>query len=358
MKIRDISTAVLFAAAMIALPAIAGAAGHVVPTGVTTEPASQLIAWYDDSGDSGNDIDGFSFFQVTNLSADTGVNIHIQFFADDVGDDTDRCREHNFTDSLTPTDTVLYCLDQLDGNGNAFIECSGNNAGSPVAIDLRDTRGFVVVTAVNQVTLPRRAISHNYLVGTLTTFINFDTTQDSFAFNAMGRLAVDFTTGALAPAGVLLDGVTVGLAVLQPDFLFFGFNDAINDEDANIISIAFGDTYSDPNGEYRAESATAVWDPLYFDQSENATSCQQHINTCFVTVGLDDDLDNDIDEGDADYGDTRLCPASGVDGTGGGFDSLWVNIAVSGLSGLQNNVGIVMYDNDDGSNMADWMHAN
>ena len=123
-----------------------------------------------------------------------------------------------------------------------------------------------------------------------------------------------------------------------------------------MVSIAFSDNYSDPNGEYRAVSATAVWDPLMYDQFENATSCQQHINTCFVTVGLNEDWESVIDFTDSDYGNPRLCPAVSLD-NGLENDTGWVHIAVSGLSGLNNNIGLIELGDSDDSVFADWMHA-
>ena len=109
------------------------------------------------------------------------------------------------------------------------------------------------------------------------------------------------------------------------------------------MSIAFSDTYSDPSGEYRAVPASATWDPLHFDQFEQATSCQQHVLACYQNIGLDEDWASELDDngGDSDYGDPLLCPGKetpGFDDTG------WVNIAVSGFSGLDNNIGGVGFD--------------
>lgn len=355
--------AVLFAAAMLVLPAIASAAGHITPTGVTKKTASQLVAWYDESEDGNNSIEGYAFLQVTNLSTDTGVNIHVQIFADDIFDSSDRCREHDFNDTLTPTDTVLYCFNQLDNDGDSDIECGGNNAGADIPINIRETRGFVVVTSVDSVTLPRQAISHNYLVGSMSIAIGSDAdTVGLGSYNTMGRRAVDVATGADAPDGVVLDGVVNALQLLQPDLLFFGFTDAFSfssyEENSNIVSISFSDNYSDPNGEYRAEPATAVWDPLMYDQFERATSCQQHTFTCFSDIGLNDDWNTLIDAVSADpaYTDVRLCPAVSLDETDG-LDSGWVEIAVSGLAGLQNSLGVASLNKDDSSIIIRWMHA-
>lgn len=377
MRLKTITSAlhfgILLAALMLALPAFTHAADHIAPHGVTNFGASQLVVWYDESqrigpedAFGGNDEDGdnfesWSYLQVTNGSTDTAVNIHVQIFADDVDDSADRCREHNFTDTLTPTDTVIYVISSLDRDGLSASDPGGDNAGNPIAINVDETRGFILVTAVNQNTLPRQAISHNHLFGTLNMYScqrDCDESQDEIefahGFNAMGRQAVDFTTGLHTPDGMLLDGITNGLRLLQPGFFFFSFNEEhVDPEQASVVSIAFSDTYSDPNGEYRAEPATAVWDPLMFDQFENGTSCQQHTQFCYQNIGLNDDWDLYVDD-DGGYSDIRLCPAVSL---GGQDSSGWVDIAVSGLSGLDNNLGLTGLNQFDSSAFAHWMHS-
>ena len=340
------------------MPALSLAAGHIAPTGETEGHASQLIAWYDESSISTTALASVdaSFFQVTNASTDTSVNIHVQIFADAADDATDLCREHDFNDTLTPTDTVVYVIGDLDSPILGPPPTAGDNLHNPIAIDVDGTRGFIVVTAVDSVTLPRQAISHNYLFGSMVIFeVSIDVPAPyAHSTASMGRVAVDIATGAPAADGVVLDGVTNGLRLLQPSFLMFGFNDSTFDEvTSDVISIAFSDTYSDPNGEYRAEPATAVWDPFMFDQFENGTSCQQHVQTCFVSVAINDDWETDMNNnsGDSDFDEPRLCPS--VSPTGH-FDSGWVKIAVSGISPLGNNLGVLGLDNGNLAG-ASWM---
>ena len=216
------------------MPASVMAGGHIAPVGVTVEKASQLIVWYDQSVGNPNseDLIGTTLLHVTNASIDTAVNIHVQIFADDIFDSTNRCREHDFNDTLTPSDTVLYVIGNLDLDDNLNTmpnDPGGDNFGNPIQIDLDDTRGFIVITPVDTVTLPRQAIAHNHLFASVYIFsIEGLTSVDvdvigALAFNAMGREAVDFATGALAADGTLLDGINNGYRLLQPDLLSFAF---------------------------------------------------------------------------------------------------------------------------------------
>ena len=128
----------------------------IVPVGTTTRQTSQLIMWYDQVSDLGR----FSFIQVTNGSLDSGVIIHVQIFASECTNfnlDTlvcegqvFRCIEHDFNDFFTPGDTFVYDL------GNLF------------GIDIDNTKGFVVVTAVAEEN--GEAISFQHLFGNSYVF--------------------------------------------------------------------------------------------------------------------------------------------------------------------------------------------
>src|SRR3990172_8038577 len=118
----------------------------IVPVGTTTRQSSQLIMWYDQVSDLGR----FSFIQVTNGSLDSDVTIHVQIFASECTDfntvtfecdgQVFRCVEHDFNDFLTPGDTVVYDLSHIVDNDHP----------SDVGIDVDNTKGFVVVTAVQE----------------------------------------------------------------------------------------------------------------------------------------------------------------------------------------------------------------
>lgn len=367
MRLTNITRALHFgiflSALLLVVPAIASAAGHIAPVGDTTQEGSQLIVYYDQTED-GQDTDsgggpgfaGTTFLQVTNGSVDTGVNIHVQIFADDEDDSSNLCREHDFTDTLTPNDTHIYVLEDLDLTGTAPDDgpSGGNNSGGAIAIDIDETRGFVVVTSVNQTTLPRRAIAFNHLFGSVwivEDFTDFSSACDFEAnfcveyghrMNAMARKAVSVATGAETPDGVLLDGITNALVLLQPDFLSFSFNDFNSEGEASVMSIAFSDNYSDPSGEYRAQPTTTVWDPLHFDEFENGVSCQQHALTCFVSLGLTNDWNDLILEGNSEYSaiSPDICPAV-QDNSGTETFIGYIRIRVSGIGGLDNNIGII-----------------
>ena len=93
-----------------------------------------------------------------------------------------------------------------------------------------------------------------------------------------------------------------------------------------------------------------------FNQFEQGTSCQQHIQTCFVTTGLNSEWGTDIGRlSSMSYDDVLLCPA--VDTNPGNifeFDAGWVKIAVSGLAGLDNNMGLFAFHRFGDSNFGRW----
>ncbi|MCH8028988.1 MAG: hypothetical protein IH874_03540 [Candidatus Dadabacteria bacterium] len=100
------------------VPIISQAANHIVPTGKTTQQASQLVFWYDQDQD---DEDFQSFIQVTNASVDTPVWVHVQVFASSnpsPGDPATAvfCQETNFNDFYTPQDTHIYDMDDVVTN--------------------------------------------------------------------------------------------------------------------------------------------------------------------------------------------------------------------------------------------------
>lgn len=329
----------VFMAAVMALalfvPAVSQASSHVRPSGITEGEASQIIAWYDESGTDPQN--GHSFFQITVGAASSGVNIHVQIYAQSANDPDGDCREVNFNDSLTPGDTVLYALGGVAAN-----------SGGAVPIGVGGTRGFIVVTPVDKLTIPRRAIAFNHMFGTMRITGADDMASDEVAHrvNAMGRPAVDFATGELLPDGTILDGVTTGFALLQPELLSFNYGGLGSGDFASIVSIAFADNYSDSGGEYRAVPSTATWNPFIFNEFEGASSCRQHTNSCFVSLGLSSRFDSVADPGGA-----LLCP-------GGGSSVGWVKIAVSGLTGLDNALGVtgfVVFDGSFSLAGASWM---
>ena len=299
------------------IPAIS----QVVPVGKTEEQASQLIFWYDQTFD---DFGRFSFIQVTN-AGNVGVDIHVQIFA---SDDSVTCREFDFDDFLTANDTNIYDLFNLP------------------AFDITDTKGFVVITPINN-TFDRDAISFQNLFGNSIIFDLAFGTQ--YSLNAQGRDAVSFTTGGVTPDGTVLDGLANGYVLIQPDVLKFNFAGVAGFLNlADIVSIAFVDIYGDDG--YKADDGFATLTPLMFDTEERPFSCDVIPQDCFFDYGLNEIIGaaNPLVNGGA-----VLCPDTFI------FEG-WVKMSV-GLGEGVNELGVVGFtiDNDvfGGFGGADWMHV-
>src|SRR3972149_75140 len=290
----------------------------IVPVGTTTRQSSQLIMWYDQVSDLGR----FSFIQVTNGSLDSGVTIHVQIFASECTDfntvtfecdgQVFRCVEHDFNDFLTPGDTDVFDLGNLSG------------------IDIDNTKGFVVVTAVEE---PNgEAISFQHLFGNSIIF-DFNASTE-FRLNSMGRDAIDFATGdIIADDFEPLDGDEDGFVLIQPDVLKFNFDTDVDTFIfADIVSIAFKDNYDGSALEgYAAEPADALWTALIFDEFEFPVSCNPVPQDCFFDIGL-----NDVFVAANPVLDDELVLCPGNDNFTG-----WTRINVSGLDEFENELGIV-----------------
>jgi len=327
-------------------------------TGDATESSSQLVYYYDLFGPDNTNI------QVTNVNDTQAVTVHVQIFR---SFDTDNsgstppviCDERDFIDFLTPNDTHVYSLDIPN-----FYKNTGENEVTPgesTSIDLTtpiDTKGFVVITpVVSEADLS--AISFEYLIGS--------SMDGSFHFrmNAMGRSAVDFATGDIVETGTPLDGTTNGFVLIQPEELIFDF--AGNGGQVDVVGIAFKDVYGSPGLQgYAVEPGDATWTSFIFDYKEDPTSCGVRPVGCFLTLGLNDTYtqSNTLFSGSSP-GDL-LCGSSE---TPNQFEDLmgninlspqyaamgWTRIFVSGLSGLENHLGVFTEFNYSG---ARWMNSN
>ena len=313
----------------------------VAPTGISTRATSQLIYFYN--------LDEFteSFIQVTNTNDTEGVWIHVQIFRnhnDDANEpDLIECDERDFVDFLTPNDTHVYDLEN-----DLFPKNTGETATTPgdlTTIDLTDpvgTAGFILITPVVSES-DFSSISFQHLIGTSSS----DDLTDDFKFNAMGRDAVDFVSGEVLADGTVLDGVTGGFTVLQPEELFFDFIEGSTDE-VDIIGIAFKDNYG-PAGllGYNVEPATATWSTFVFDYRENPTSCGAFGVNCFISIGLNDSLveDSDIVSAGAPNDEFVLCAGAETPDhptfNGGDFFG-WTRMFVSGLADFVNHIGILI----------------
>ena len=224
--IRNTLVLILFMALFI-MPTVSNSQ-VIRATGNATESSSQLIFYYDQAGE------GESLIQVTNTNDTEAVTIHVQLFRSYDPDNsaaTDNaifCEERDFVDVLTPNDTHVYELDTDNFTTNAG-ETEVDPGAETSITDTDGTKGFVVITPVVSVA-DFSAISFEHLIG-----ITVDDNA-SYILNAMGRSAIDLTTGEVLADGTVLDGVASGFELLQPEELIFEFE---NDSDVNVVGIAF-----------------------------------------------------------------------------------------------------------------------
>jgi len=332
----------------------------VQATGNSDEASSQLIYWYDT-------IYGpqAATAQVTNTNDTTGVWIHVQIFRSFDTDTTPGngneviCDERDFFDFLTPNDTHLYNW-SFDNFPKNIGEVEGT-PGESTSIDLTLTKGFVIITPVVS-DVDATAISFQHLIGTAGVSARGGQTVAGSAFrvNAMGRAAVDFTTGDVVADGTPLDGTTNGFVVLQPSELIFDFALRNGSSPSFISGISFVDNYG-PAGllGYSVTPGSTNWQSFIFDFKESPTSCGTRTNGCFFSIGLNDD----IADANTTLDDTVLCSGSSLpefqSGQLGSTSVGWTRIFVSGYDGLENQIGFVGYlDTDFQTGGASWMSTN
>lgn len=329
----------------------------VEASGNTSKSASQLIYWYDlDFGTFANNI------QVTNTNDTAGVWVHVQIFRNFDSDPSESvtpvlCDERNFVDFLTPNDTHLYALGQTNFTKN-MGEAEGQE-GESTTLELNDppTKGFVVITPVVSES-DLTAISFQDLIGisVISNGVN------AFTVNAMGRDAVDFTSGEVLPNGTPLDGSSNGFVVLQPSELVFDFS-ITDSSSAFIVGISFTDEYGEGGllG-YTVNPGTTSWDSFVFDWKEDPTSCGTRENQCFFSIGLNDN----IEDANELLNDSDLCEGTGFGedtyfqgGVFGPTISGWTRIFVNQYDDMENQLGLVGFIPGQSPEAgADWMYTN
>jgi len=319
------------------------------PTGTTSSSSSQLIYFYDQSTVVDNEMTmgDTSYIQVTNTSLNQETWIHVQIFRnydiDGAGGELPViCDERDFIDMLTPRDTHVYNLALSNFPKN--MGENQNDEGEHTSIDVRGTKGFIIITpVVSQSDLSGIAFQH--LIGATNDDVL------NFRLSAMGRDAVDFATGEIAADGTVMDGVTNGYLILQPEEIVF--NVPGNFSSGDFIGIAFQDQYGDAGllG-YQVLPAIADWTTFIFDYKESPTSCGDKTIECFSTSGLN----GDIGQNNTFLGPSLLCGGAGTpENPENGLSYGWTRIFVSGLDEYVNNLG-VMYINDT-LRGADWMYV-
>lgn len=333
----------------------------VQPSGKVTEASSQLVYFYDL-------VDSDSTLFVTNTNDTESVWIHVQIFRSfgPINNPT-ICDERDFVDLLTPNDAHIYDLSRPNLPKNIGETQTTAGESTSLSAQLSDTLGFVVITPIVS-EADFTAISFQNMIG--HTFDN----DEQFIINAMGRDAVDFSSGVVVPDGTPLDGVTNGFVVLQPSE--FQFNFASDDFNlgngrfADIIGIAFLDQYGPPGllG-YQVLPGSAGWTSFLFDYKEDPTSCGNRPVDCLIDIGLNDT----IPDFNMELTDQLLCsgastPEYPYDGLGNDAHESeffgWGRIFVSGLDALENHVALVRYEESGGGQGgndhpegADWMHT-
>ena len=330
----------------------------ITPTGVSTRASSQLVYYFNQIGAAGDTV-----IQVTNINDTEGVWIHVQFFRtfdpNDPGDPI-VCDERDFVDFLTPNDTHVYDLDAPNFPRN--LGETATSGGGATTIDLApggpavSSTGFALITPVVS-DVDFTAISFQHMFG---NSMDFTGAGGNYLLDAMGRDAVDFTTGQILTDGTPLDGTTNGFIVLQPEELFFNYATDMDGGDVDIIGIAFQDSYG-PAGllGYNVLPGAVTWTPFIFDFRENPTSCGNREVNCFLDAGLNETLIQntlELTETNAAPGDL-LCggtviPEYDTDGntsfTEPDFFG-WTRMFVSGYDDLENHLGFFINDDIDGA---------
>jgi len=315
-------------------------------TGNSQEAASQLIYYYNLAQGGVQEPDE-NHIQVTNVNDTDGTWIHVQVFRsyDPDGDGSAAlvtCDERDFIDFLTPNDTHVYELDDHTTKNE-------NEAQESVSIDLTSptpTEGFIVITPiVSDSDFSAKAFP--YLIGASNHIGNF-------SFNAMGRSAVDLSTGEKVADGTPLDGTTNGFVLLQPSELEFNFE---ADAQADIAAITFKDVYGDPGLQgYSVEPGDSTWTPFLFDWKEAVTSCGTKEISCYSSFGLHDDITKL--SGFNHFPEQLLCAGATTPGTPMIVPASvgWSRIFVSGLEGNENQLGVYVFNGV--AFDAKWMNSN
>jgi len=306
----------------------------IKPTGNFSRQSSQLIYVYDNIDSSNSE-----YLQVTNTNDTESVWVHVQIFRNFNVTSSPLvnviCDERDFVDFLTPNDTHVYELGDVNFTKN--IGETETMAGESTSIDATGTEGFVIITPVVSES-DFSAISFQYLIGTA------EVGSDDGWMNAMGRDAVDFTTGEIVEDNTVLDGITNGFVVLQPDELLFNI---LQDGPVALQSVVFQDSYG-PAGllGYQALPASASWTSFIFDFKEDPTSCGNKTIQCYADLGIEE---VNFEQDNTELGDNLLCngvdiPETQDNGSGTGDRYAWVRIFVSGLGDYVNHIAAFRND--------------
>jgi len=277
------------------------AEAQVSAAGKTDTPATQIIAPVieDDvtasENASGLLVDRHTHVTITN-TGNEAVTVHVQFLISKaVG-----CSEVDFFDTFTAQDTHLYSMD-------SFCTTNDDVGGCPISIGNRD--GLFVVTPVVSVEDPV-AKAFNHLHGVVHIFNGRfdgdtgdplacggdeepDCMDTAYRFNAVGRSAVDLTTGGLLADNTVLDGGANGLEDIIPDaimYQYFSDTSLAGPSHSDVILVAISDTYGAVSG-YKAEAGTASYEAFRVcNDDEICISCDTKPIDCIDIYGINDTL--------------------------------------------------------------------
>lgn len=235
---------VLFVVSMFALPLPASAGDPGIEVPITDDAHDRLIGYWDLR-------DRETTFQVTNTSG-ANVDIHIQIYDVDSG-----CAEFDYSDTMTPRDTHIYNVRELDRNNGLEL----------AAPDLSDSHGIIAVSVTDITQEDDNVLTGNFRI--------FDNAGYEYRTNLAGE----------------------GLGGNNEDEYEVNFNNVDGSSFADLVVI----TYNVVDGGDAIFPTTKAYDIELFDENENPISCPSVVLGCLpdalgqgnlINVGINQAITN------------------------------------------------------------------
>jgi hypothetical protein len=239
-----------------------------------------------------------TILQITNTSVTTPISIHVQLLSQP------GCVDHDFTDTLTPADTVVYDLEAEFLKRNPVNAAglpipqepgTGNVAADP-NVNVDGTMGLVIITATSGAQVEAPAIAHNHLHGRLDFYNDLSgaigDTNTLYTYNMVARSAVS-SGGAPLADGSAVNGTTGFLEQIIPSVMHIHYTDAFDQNSepvvfADLMMAAFSDDYT--TGFYRATGATSdTYTKTVYDEDEQESSCNTISFSCNEKIGINNE---------------------------------------------------------------------
>lgn len=223
----------------------AGIIGPDLPIGiapVSDTENSQLIGYWDLRERN-------SFFQVTNTSGED-VRIHVQLYDVERG-----CAEFDYFDTLTPFDTHVYDVSDLDRNNGEVL----------AAPDLSGGHGILAVTQVDQ---------DGFINPFFPALTGNMKIQDSSGYEYRTNLAgsgIDFLSFGLE---FIEESIEVNLFLAGTDSI--NFNDVMDSANSDTVIIGYK-VQLDPGG---IIPTVREFEVSMYDDQENPISCSPAVLGC------------------------------------------------------------------------------